>query len=177
MMTQVQEGLVTMNDIIKGTKEQNLISLSHQQTLLTEQNKKLKDMVDNIQAQVYGRQAAIEAELGDSRAKIQEIESVVVKNVTQANRTVEQELGRFEKIIAALEKYTEQQINELKQLQAAGLDEWRTSKGDNLAEVARKQDDLATNTSLIAQNLSKIEEDARDRAQMIRDELRSLEAA
>ena len=30
MMNQVQEGLVTMNDIIKGTKEQNLISLSHQ---------------------------------------------------------------------------------------------------------------------------------------------------
>ena len=30
MMSQVQEGLVTMNDIIKGTKEQNLISLSHQ---------------------------------------------------------------------------------------------------------------------------------------------------
>jgi len=48
MMTQVQEGLVTMNDIIKGTKEQNLISLSHQQTLLSEQNKKLKEMVDNI---------------------------------------------------------------------------------------------------------------------------------
>ena len=30
MMGQVQEGLVTMNEIIKGTKEQNLISLSHQ---------------------------------------------------------------------------------------------------------------------------------------------------
>lgn len=30
MMNQVQEGLVTMNDIIKGTKEQNLISLTHQ---------------------------------------------------------------------------------------------------------------------------------------------------
>jgi hypothetical protein len=29
-MGQVQEGLVTMNEIIKGTKEQNLISLSHQ---------------------------------------------------------------------------------------------------------------------------------------------------
>ena len=36
MMSQVQEGLQTMNDIIKGTKEQSLISLSHQQTLLTE---------------------------------------------------------------------------------------------------------------------------------------------
>jgi len=36
MINQVQEGLVTMNEIIKGTKEQNLISLSHQQTLLSE---------------------------------------------------------------------------------------------------------------------------------------------
>ena len=44
----VQEGLATMNDIIKGTKEQNVISLSHQQTLLTEQNKKLKEMMDAI---------------------------------------------------------------------------------------------------------------------------------
>lgn len=55
MMVQVQEGLVTMNDIIKGTKEQNLISLTHQQQLLTEQNKKLREMVDNIQASVVAR--------------------------------------------------------------------------------------------------------------------------
>ncbi len=55
MMGQVQEGLVTMNEIIKGTKEQNLISLSHQQTILTEQNKKLKEMVDGISAGVFGR--------------------------------------------------------------------------------------------------------------------------
>ena len=45
--------------------------------------------------------------MGDNRAKVQEIESVVVKNVTQANRTVEQELARFEKIIAALEKHVD----------------------------------------------------------------------
>lgn len=45
-----------MNDIIKGTKEQNVISLSHQQTLLSEQNKKLREMIDNIQTQVFGRQ-------------------------------------------------------------------------------------------------------------------------
>ena len=54
-----------MNDIIKGTKEYNLISLTHQQTLLSEQNKKLKDMVDNIQSSVHGRQQAIETELND----------------------------------------------------------------------------------------------------------------
>ena len=34
LMQQFQEGLVTMNDIIRGTKEQNLISLTHQQTVL-----------------------------------------------------------------------------------------------------------------------------------------------
>ena len=104
-MNQVQEGLVTMNEIIKGTKEQNLISLSHQQTLLTEQNKKLKEMVDSIQTTVLGRQQAIEGEINNHAAKIQEIETVVVKNVTSANRTVEQELSRFEKIISAFEKY------------------------------------------------------------------------
>ena len=91
-----------------------------------------------MQAQVFGRQQAIETDLNDSRAKIQEIESVVVKNVTQANRTVEQELGRFEKIIAALEKYIEQQVTEVKTQQATSLDEWRTSKGDSMSEISRR---------------------------------------
>lgn len=104
-----------MNDIIKGTKEQNLISLSHQQTLLSEQNKKLREMIDNIQTQVFGRQQGIENEINDHRAKLQEIETVVVKNVTQANRTVETELSRFEKIISAFEKYIDNQISDIKE--------------------------------------------------------------
>ena len=103
-----------MNEIIKGTKEQNLISLSHQQTLLSEQNKKLKEMVDNIQTSVFGRQQGIETELNDHRAKIQEIETVVVKSVTTANRTVETELARFEKIISAFEKYIDSQVGDVK---------------------------------------------------------------
>ena len=82
-----------------------MISLTHQQTLLSEQNKKLKEMVDSIQSQVYGRQSAIETELNDQRAKTQEIETVVVKQVTTANKTVESELSRFDKIISAFEKY------------------------------------------------------------------------
>jgi hypothetical protein len=62
-------------------------------------------MVDSIQTTVLGRQQAIEGEINNHAAKIQEIETVVVKNVTSANRTVEQELSRFEKIISAFEKY------------------------------------------------------------------------
>ena len=47
----------------------------------------------------------MEGQLAEQSAKMQEIETVVVKNVQHANRTVEQELGRFEKIISAFEKY------------------------------------------------------------------------
>jgi len=142
MINQVQEGLVTMNEIIKGTKEQNLISLSHQQTLLSEQNKKLKEMVDNIQTSVFGRQQAIETELNDHRAKIQEIETVVVKSVTTANRTVESELGRFEKIISAFEKYIDTQIGDVKAQYQGFIDEHKAARGESFKELLRKQEDL-----------------------------------
>jgi hypothetical protein len=36
-MEQVQDGLNTMNEIIKGTREQNMISLTHQTTVISEQ--------------------------------------------------------------------------------------------------------------------------------------------
>jgi uncharacterized protein HemX len=114
--------------------------------------------------------------LNDSRAKLQEIESVVVKNVSQANRTVEQELGRFEKIIAALEKYIEQQVSEVKQQMGTSLDEWRTSKGDSMAEISRRQEQLQTNIGIINANVTKIEEDGRDRTGNIKDEVRNIEA-
>ena len=41
IMQQFQEGLSTMNEIIRGTKEQSLISLTHQQTVLGDQIKNL----------------------------------------------------------------------------------------------------------------------------------------
>lgn len=46
-----------------------------------------------------------------------------------------------------------------------------------MAEIARKQDDFSTTTAMLAQSLNKVEEDARDRAQMVRDEVRTLEAS
>ena len=44
-----------MNEIIRGTKEQNLISLTHQQTVLGDQIKSLFDGVEQMKAAVYGR--------------------------------------------------------------------------------------------------------------------------
>ena len=177
MMSQVQEGLVTMNDIIKGTKEQNLISLSHQQTLLSEQNKRLKDMVDSIQASVYGRQSAIETELNDHRAKLQEMESVVVKSVTNANRTVESELSRFEKIISAFEKYIDTQVSEVKAQNQSYLEESRAGRGESFVELLRKQEDMQGRVAALTSRLTKVEDDSRDRASTLREELKVVETA
>ena len=177
MMSQVQEGLVTMNDIIKGTKEQNLISLSHQQTLLSEQNKRLKDMVDSIQASVYGRQSAIESELNDHRAKLQEMESVVVKSVTNANRTVESELSRFEKIISAFEKYIDTQVSEVKAQNQSYLEESRAGRGESFVELLRKQEDMQGRVAALTSRLTKVEDDSRDRASTLREELKVVETA
>jgi hypothetical protein len=44
----MQEGFSTINDIMKGTKEHNIVSLSHQQTILTEQTKKLREMIEAV---------------------------------------------------------------------------------------------------------------------------------
>ena len=46
-----------------------------------------------------------------------------MKNVTNANRTVETELGRFEKIISAFEKYIDTQFTEIKQQVSNANDE------------------------------------------------------
>ena len=51
-MEQVQDGLTTMNEIIKGTKEQNQVNLSHQTTVMGEQigsqNQTLSEMRPEI---------------------------------------------------------------------------------------------------------------------------------
>ena len=99
-------------------------------------------MVDNIQTSVFGRQQSIETELNDHRAKIQEIETVVVKSVTTANRTVENELGRFEKIISAFEKYIDTQIGDVKLQYQGFIDEHKATRGENFKELVRKHEDL-----------------------------------
>lgn len=126
---------------------------------------------------MYGRQSAIETELNDHRAKIQEIESVVVKSVTNANRTVESELSRFEKIIAAFERYIDTQVSEVKAQNQSYIEEWRANRGESFSEVLRKQEDLQANVAMLTQKVNKADEDGRDRASAVRDELKVVETA
>ena len=54
-MQQFQEGLSTMNEIIRGTKEQSLISLSHQQTVLGDQIKNIALTLEQVKESIMGR--------------------------------------------------------------------------------------------------------------------------
>ena len=134
-------------------------------------------MVDNIQSTVFGRQQGIENELNDHRAKIQEIETVVVKNVTQANRTVESELSRFEKIISAFEKYIDNQIVDIKDQTKAYFDDAIKMKRGEGAEEDNKYDEIKTTLNLISHSMSQIEEDNKDRGQLLKAEVKATEGA
>lgn len=134
-------------------------------------------MVDSIQASVYGRQSAIETELNDHRAKLQEMESVVVKSVTNANRTVESELSRFEKIISAFEKYIDTQVSEVKAQNQSYLEESRAGRGESFTELLRKQEDMQGRVAALTSRLTKVEDDSRDRASTLREELKVVETA
>lgn len=133
-------------------------------------------MVDSIQTNIFGRQQGIETELNDQRAKVQEIETVVVKQVTNANKTVENELNRFEKIMSAFEKYLESQLGDVRQSMQQQTEDQKNARGENFADFVRKQDEMQGTVNVLAQNLSKIEEDAKDRAQLVRDELKVVES-
>ena len=55
LMEQVQDGLNTMNEIIKGTKEQNQVNLSHQTTVMGEQIGSQNQTVAEVRTYVIGR--------------------------------------------------------------------------------------------------------------------------
>jgi surface antigen len=105
-----------MNEIIRGTKEQNLISLTHQQTVLGDQIKSLFTGVEQMKEAVFGRQGTIELELNDQRQKMLDLEQATLKHATTVNETLENEIGRFERVISAFEKYIDTHTGDLRML-------------------------------------------------------------
>ena len=105
LMEQVQDGLTTMNDIIKGTKEQSLVSLTHQTTVMGEQLRTQNQQLDEVKAYVYGRQGIIEGDVSDIKQRLLDLEEATLKHVNNVNSVVETELARFEKVIGAVEKH------------------------------------------------------------------------
>ena len=126
---------------------------------------------------MFGRQQGIENEINDHRAKLQEIETVVVKNVTQANRTVETELSRFEKIISAFEKYIDNQITDIKDQNKTYFDEMTEMRAGGGANAEDSYDEIKTTLNLITHNVQKQDEDGKDRLNLMREEFKASEGA
>ena len=55
LMEQVQDGLNTMNEIIKGTKEQNSVSLSHSTAVVTDQISTQNQSLEEVKSYVFNR--------------------------------------------------------------------------------------------------------------------------
>lgn len=176
-MTQFQEGLVTMNEIIRGTKEQNLISLTHQQTVLGDQIKSLFTGVEQMKESVFGRQGSIELELNDQRQKMLDLEQATLKHATTVNETLENEIGRFERVISAFEKYIDTQTGDLRSLITRHTDEnmkWRMEFEDlNTKKIIEIHNAL----KLLNVNIGKVNSDSKDRFDMVSQEMRTVENA
>lgn len=124
---------------------------------------------------MFARQKGIETELNNQRGKINEVETVIVKNVTQSNRVVEDELSRFEKIISAFEKYLDKQISDIKTHVQQYLDEQKDTKNEAIEELLAKYEDLESSVSVLSSNITKQQEDAQDRHQILKDDIKNTE--
>lgn len=114
LMEQVQDGLNTMNEIIKGTKEQNTVNLTHNATIMTEQIGSQNSELEQVKSYVFGRQGAIESEVADQKQRLLDLEEATLKHVNNVNSVVETEMSRFEKVISAIETHLVGGIENLK---------------------------------------------------------------
>jgi len=105
LMEQVQDGLNTMNEIIKGTKEQSSVSLVHSSAVLNEQIGSQNQALEEVKSYVFSRQGIIEHEVGDTKQRLLDLEEATMKHVNNVNSVVESEMNRFEKVISAMETH------------------------------------------------------------------------
>ena len=103
-----------MNEIIKGTKEQNTVNLTHNATIMTEQIGSQNSELEQVKSYVFGRQGAIESEVADQKQRLLDLEEATLKHVNNVNSVVETEMSRFEKVISAIETHLVGGIENLK---------------------------------------------------------------
>lgn len=104
-MEQVQDGLNTMNEIIKGTKEQNSVSLTHSSAVLNDQLSTQNKALEEVKGYVFGRQGHVEQDVTDTKQRLLDLEEATLKHVNNVNGVIESEMNRFEKVVSAMEQH------------------------------------------------------------------------
>jgi len=126
---------------------------------------------------VYSRQHAIESELSEQKQKMSDLEAATFKHATTVSETLESEIGRFERVISAFEKFIDQQTGDLRAMVQKQVEEnkkWR----DEYEEVnTRKLLEVHNALKLLNGNIGKVNTDSKDRYDLLQNEVRVLENA
>jgi hypothetical protein len=177
IMEQLQESLVTIDEIITGTKEQNLISISKSQVLLNDNMSNLTETVETVKDSLTARMDEIEKEIGENRGKLNDIQVSTYKHAQTVNDTLDKEIGRFEKIIGAFEKLLNNQVAELRDTinnNDEKVSKWKVSFEDL---QTRKLLEIHSVLKLLNKNIAKGTKDSKERYDLSQEQIRSLQEA
>lgn len=126
---------------------------------------------------VFTRQGAIEIELNEQRQKMLDLEQATLKHAQTVNETLENEISRFERVIAAFEKYIDTQTGDLRTIISRQADESLKWKSEFEDLNTKKIIEIHNALKLLNVSIGKVNSDSKDRFDMIAQESRVLENA
>ena len=106
MIHQLQEGMQTIAEIVRGLKEQTAIGLNEVHTLTLENVSELNQKLETFRDTLHQRQSLNEAAMLDIKTKVDELEVSTYKHAKIVNEQLTKEMTRMEKISSTLEKHT-----------------------------------------------------------------------
>ena len=116
-------------------------------------------------------------ELNDQRQKMLDLEQATLKHAQTVNETLENEISRFERVIAAFEKYIDTQTGDLRTIISRQTDESLKWKSEFEDLNTKKIIEIHNALKLLNVSIGKVNSDSKDRFDMIAQESRVLENA
>ncbi len=108
---------------------------------------------------------------------MQDLESATFKHAATVSETLESEITRFERVISAFEKYIDTQTSDLRATITQQVEENSKWRGDYEDINTSKVIEIHNALKLLNSNIGKVNSDAKDRFDMINNEMRVMENA
>lgn len=106
-----------------------------------------------------------------------DLEQATLKHAQTVNETLENEISRFERVIAAFEKYIDTQTGDLRTIISRQADESLKWKSEFEDLNTKKIIEIHNALKLLNVSIGKVNSDSKDRFDMIAQESRVLENA
>eukprot|EP00347_Sterkiella_histriomuscorum_P013165 403365759 len=177
MMQQLQEGMTSIAEIVRGVKEQTAIGLNEVHTLALENITELSKKIEVIRETLFQRQSLNEAAMLDIKNKMDNMEQQTFKHAKVVNDQLSREMTRMEKIASTLEKHTIQQIQELKSTTIQideKMEKWKVNFED--AE-GKKLLEVHSAMKILNGNFMKVNKDTKERFDLIQKEFQAIDNA